>query len=278
MIKVSAIVLTFNEENYIRDCLESLRWCKEIWIVDSGSIDKTLDICREFTENIVYHPFKNYSTQRQWAVNLPIKTDWILFIDSDERVPPALAQEINHRLAEDQGRIAGYYISRKQYYWGKCLMHGEPWPNYRMLLFQKDRIRFSGREVHEHASVDGPTGFIKSPSIHIAFDNIAEIVEKLNKYATLDAIRMFRTGQELYAVESGSYSRLNTLLKRIFAWLPHKPFFIFVYYYFFRRGFLDGREGFAWTLMQGFYVWLSYFKLWELKQGITHLPDEEADD
>lgn len=276
--KLSVIVLTFNEEKYIKDCMESLKWCKDLLVVDSGSTDATPEICRRYTDKVVHHPFKNYSTQREWAVSQVTESDWILFVDSDERVTPELAQETQDRLNDPKEDVVGYYIPHKQYFWGKWLRHGECWPCYGMKLFRKDKVRWSGREVHENTSVDGPAGFMKNPLIHIAFENITEIVEKLNRYSTLDARRMYRTGQELYAVESRSYSRLNTFLKRIFAWLPCKSVSKFFFDYIIKRGFLDGKEGFAWAVMQGFYVWLCYFKLWELKRGLVNLPDESDDD
>lgn len=277
MVGVSAIVLTLNEEKHIRACLESLRWCDETWVVDSGSADRTVDICREFTENIVYHDFQSFSAQRQWALTLPIRNDWVLFVDSDERIPPALAEEIRDHLAEAGQSVVGYYIPHKQYFWGKCLTHGECWPCYGLKLFRKDKVRWSGREVHENTSVDGPAGFLQNPVLHIAFENISEIVDKLNRYSSLEAIRMYRTGQQLYSTRSPSYSYLNNLLKLLFGLLPCKPFLKFAHDYFVRRGFLDGREGFAWAVMQGFYVWLSYFKLWEMRRGIVRLENLNHD-
>ena len=275
MSKVSAIVLTFNEERHIRDCLASLTWCDEIWIADSNSTDRTLDICREFTPNIAQCPRMDFSRLRDWAlVNLPVRNAWILFLDSDERITPELAREIPERIGKEP--YAGYYIPGRQYFWGKWLRHGEASPYYQLKLFRRDLAHYDGRLVHERTVIDGEVGFLRSQMIHLSRETMEETISKLNKYTTAEAIRMYRTGEELYLTASGSHSRRNQVLKAVFKYLPGKPFMKFFYDYVIRQGFRDGYLGFVWAACQGLYVFLCYFKLWELKQGRVSEAEAEA--
>ena len=269
---VSVIVLTYNEEKRIRETLESLTWCDDVWIVDSYSTDRTLDICREYTDHIVQHPFENFAIQRNWALeNLPLASDWVLFVDAAETVSPELREEIVARVGKENG-IVGYYVPRKQILWGKWLRHGGLWPNYRLILFRRDRGRFLDREVHEWAVVDGPVGYMKHPVTNIFYESAEKMVRVLNYCTTAEALRMYRTGEELFTPAYRSYTWKNQVLKAIFGWLPFKPLFTFLLHYVVRLGFLDGRRGLVWAVTQAYYVFLAYFKLWELKQGFVQPP------
>lgn len=275
--KICAIVLTYNEEHHIVDCLESLTWCDEIWVVDSYSADRTVDVCRRFTGNIVSHEFENFSKQRQWALeNLPILSDWILFVDADERITPELAREIPVKTQNSD--FDGYYIPRKQYFWGTWLRFGECSPSYSLRLHRRGKGRYPLKEVHESLVVDGRIGFLKERMVHISRETMTELIDKLNKYSTRDAIRMYRTGQDLYTTEDQSYSSVNMALKYVFRLLPFKPLCKFFHDYVIRQGFRDGRLGFTWALAQGLYVFLCYFKLWEMRQGIVQSGQAEPDE
>lgn len=274
MATVAAIVLTFNEEQHIADCLASLDWCDEIWIVDSFSTDDTIRTCRRYTDRIAEHSFEGFSAQRQWALdNLPIESDWVLFIDADERVTSELAEEIARET--ERSDFDGYYIPRKQYFWGKWLRFGECSPSYSLRLHRRGTGHYPLKEVHEALKVDGPVGFMSGRLIHISRETMTEMIDKLNKYSTRDAIRMYRTGQELYTTDEESYSRINMALKGIFRKLPCKPLCKFLYDFVILQGFRDGRLGFTWAFAQGLYVFLCYFKLWEMKQGIAQPPVAE---
>ena len=269
-IPVSVIVLTLNEERHIRACLESLAWCNDIWVLDSFSNDATLKICEELTPNIQQRVFANYSDPRNWGLqHLPLKYEWGFFVDADERVTPELRDEILSLVADTNRTVNGYYIPRKQYYWGKWLRHGECWPGYVMRLFKRRKGRFTNREVHEAARIEGQVEFAKHHLIHISVESMTEFLEKFNHFTTLDAQRMFRTGQELYAPESHSYSAMRDLYKRILRYLPCKPLLKFMWDYVAKQGFRDGHIGFVWAFWQGVYVFVAYFKLWELRRGIV---------
>lgn len=269
---VSVIVLTYNEEKRIRETLESLTWCDDVWIVDSYSTDRTLAICREYTDHTVQHKFENFSLQRNWALkNLPLASDWVLFVDAAETVCPELREEILTRVGKEDG-IVGYYVPRKQILWGKWLRHGGLWPNYRLMLFRRDKGRCSDREVHELAVVDGPTGYMQNPITNIFYETAEKMVAVLNYCTTAEALRMYRTGEALFTAAYKSYTWKNQVLKAVFRYLPFKPLFTFLLLYIVRLGFLDGRRGLVWAVTQAYYVYLAYFKLWELKEGVVEPP------
>jgi glycosyltransferase involved in cell wall biosynthesis len=277
--KITALILTFNEEKHIEDCLRSVAWCDQIIIVDSGSSDKTEEICKRYTDLFIRNKFINFSLQRNFALSLDIiRNKWVLFLDADERITPELEKEIKERLSSDPNYISGYYIPRKQYFWGKWLRHGEAWPCYEVRLFVKDKGRYTHKDVHEDLKLEGKIAKMNSPLIHISRESMSEVLKGIDRYSTLEAIRMYKTGEELYVCSSKSPSKINHVMKRIFKYLPFKPFWKFTLDYFIWRGFLDGYEGFSWAVIQAFYVWISYFKLWELKRGIVKLPDEICDE
>ncbi len=268
---ISAIVLAYNEELHIRECLESLLWCDEIWVVDSFSTDETLAICREYTSNIVQHAFENFAAQRNWALDsLPLSGDWIFFVDSDQRVTPVLREEIRRRLEEEQGQYDGYFLPKLQYFWGKPLRFGGAYPAYEIALFRKGKGRcVESKIVHELLELEGRPGFLKNPIKAIARESIFEHIERGNWYSSLEALRMLRTGQELYTTESESYARIYQLLKAVFKHLPFKPVAYFLYVYLIRQGFRDGYRGLLFAVTEAFYVFTSYAKLWELKNGLV---------
>jgi glycosyltransferase involved in cell wall biosynthesis len=265
--KIAAIVLTLNEEKRVAECLDSLTWCDEVWVLDSCSTDRTLEICREHSVNIKEHKFEGFSAQRQWALdNLPLSSQWVFFVDADERVPPALANEI--RASVGKLSFDGYYISRLQYFWGKVSRYGDFGRDRVLRIYRHKKTHFPLKEVHESAIVDGPLGFLKEPMIHIAREDMADLISKLNHYSTLEALRMYRTHQELYSTDSPSYSKANMIKKSVFRYLPFKPLSRFFYDYVICQGFRDGRLGFILAIADALYVYMSYFKLWELRNGL----------
>jgi len=273
--RIAAIVLTYNEETHIRECLESLTWCDELWIVDSYSTDATLHICREYTDKIVQHEFKDFAAQRNWALdNLPISSEWVFFLDADERCPRELAEEIKERISHDEGKFAGYYVSGLQYFWGKACTFGDTWPNYKISVFQKDLGRWpEGKIVHESLQLSGRVGFLRHHRIVIAKESLWEYIDRINWYSNLEAVRMYMTGQELYTTKSPSYTWKNQIKKLIFKFVPlHlKPVAKFLYSFFIQQGFRDGRRGFIIAIVESFYVFASYTKLWELQNGLVDL-------
>jgi hypothetical protein len=230
-----------------------------------------LEIAKNYTENIVQHPFESFSKQRNWALDLPITAEWILMQDADERTPEELQAEILTRLESDGSKYSGYYVPKRQRYYGRYLRFGSTSPGYDTRLFRREMAGRCPEErlVHESLPVYGRMGFLKNPLDIIAYDSLREHLERINRYTSLEAQRMLQTRQELYTITTASYTWKNQVLKFIFKYLPFKPLMRFLFSYFILQGFRDGHEGYVHAVMEAFYVFASYAKLWELRNGIA---------
>ena len=151
---ISAIVVCFNEEKNIGECLESLRWCDEIVVVDAFSTDRTLEICRRYTDRVIQRAWAGYRDQKAFAHSQATK-DWVILVDSDERVTPELRSEIDDALARDGGRYAGYAVPRLVFFLKRWWRRGGWYPDYDVRLFRRDRATWGGFDPHEKIIVDG---------------------------------------------------------------------------------------------------------------------------
>ena len=174
-LPITAIVLTFNEEKNITECLQSIKdLCDEILIVDSGSTDKTIEIAKQFTDKIFSHPFENYSQQRNWALNnLPIKNDWILNLDADHRVMPELKEELrflfNQGISSD---INGFLISRRTMFMGSWIKYGGHYPTYHANMFRKGFGKCEEKLYDQHYIILGKQVKLKGDIIDIITDSL----------------------------------------------------------------------------------------------------------
>lgn len=184
---VTAVVLAHNEERHLPDCLASLVWADEILVLDSGSTDRTAELAAAAGVRVEMHPFENFSRQRAFALSR-VLTPWVLFVDADERVPAPLAAEIDSELVAP--RALGYWIPRHNYFWGHRLQGGGWWPDHQLRLLAVRHARYDPeRAVHEVAEVDGPTGYLRHPLVHLNYDNFAEFAHRQLAYARLEARR-----------------------------------------------------------------------------------------
>ncbi|MGQ9675002.1 MAG: glycosyltransferase [Chloroflexota bacterium] len=198
--RVSAAVIAKNEERRIEDCLRSLQWADEIVVVDSFSTDRTLEICRRYTDRVYQRRFENFSKQRNHALDL-VSCPWVLFVDADERVTPELAAEIRQALAGGPGtdpRHPGpvaYWVPRHNLIWGKWIRHAGWYPDYQLRLLRVDSARYDeSREVHEVAEVKGETAHLHEPLIHHNYDTISQFCAKQDVYSTFEARLLFNRG------------------------------------------------------------------------------------
>lgn len=244
-IPVSVVIITKNEERNILDALESVRDFKEIVIVDSFSHDRTVEICRQFTDKIYQIEWKGFSHQKQFGIDrttLP----WILVLDADERVTESLKREILEKIKDND--IEGYFIPRKNFFLGKWIKHSGWWPDYTLRLFKKDKGKMEEREVHEKVIVEGKKEYLKEPILHFTYQSIEDFVVKMQRYSTLSAIELRRKNPSKYGI----------LVKMIFS-----PLFTFFKMFILRLGFLDGLRGLILAVFYGFYSFLKYAKALE---------------
>ncbi len=260
-VPVSVVVLTRNEERNLRACLESVSgWAAGIYVVDSGSTDATLMVARQFDATIVTHPFDTHARQWSWALaELPLTTEWILALDADQRLTPELRESIAEALAAP--RANGYFVCRRQVFRGRWIRHGGYYPKYLLKLFRRGSMSIDHSDlVDHHFHVAGSVAKLRGDLVE---DNrneaqIAEWTAKHNRYAVLQA------RQELAAANGPAISVRAVLgspddrmrwLKHLWAGFPLyvRPVLYVFYRYVVRFGWLDGKEGFVFHVLQAFW-------------------------
>lgn len=241
-MSLSVIIITLNEAHAIRACLESVAWADEIIVVDSGSTDDTLAICREFTPHVYHHEWPGFGPQKNHALGHASR-EWVLSLDADERISPELRQEIQNAMVAP-GNYSAFRMPRLSSFCGRFMRHSGWWPDYVTRLFKRGSARFSDDLVHERLIVDGATGTLKSPLLHDTYRDLEEVLDKVNSYSTAGA-RMLDQKQRKSGLSTA-------ILHGLWA---------FVRTYFLRRGFLDGREGFMLAVSNAEGTYYRYIKL-----------------
>jgi len=247
MASVSAIVITYNEESNVTECLESLKWCDEILLVDSGSTDRTTQIAGEFTSNIITADKNStYGEKRNLGIT-KASGDWILWIDADERITPKLEEEIKNTVMSEDANDA-YMINRKSFFINKFIKHSGWYPDYTLRLFKKSTgIKFNLLQVHESARFEGRTGKLKNDIIHYTVRNFEHYINKLNVYTTLSAEELHVKGKKASVID-----------------IIFRPAFTFFKMYFLKLGILDGYMGLVLCTLSGVHVMVKYSKLYYL--------------
>jgi glycosyltransferase involved in cell wall biosynthesis len=239
-----------NEERHIADCIASASGAEEILVIDSGSTDRTQELAAAAGARVVVHPMTDFAEQRNYA-NSIAKSDWILHLDADERITPALMQEI--RAASASTRFDGYRVPTLNIIFGAPLRHGGWYPSWHVRLQRRGKATW-GHNVHEAAQVSGPLGDLKEPIVHHSHPDVAGFIEKLNRYTTMEAGRVTRSNFSL----------------AMRAALEPAPYFF--YKYVVQRGFLDGWRGLAIASLLSFYRCVGYLKAIELRHEETAAP------
>lgn len=281
-IPVSAIILTHNEESNVAQCLRSVAgWAGEVFVVDSGSTDRTLEIATGFGATIVRHPFETHARQWAWAVQtLPCSFEWILGLDADQRLTPELQDELRRLFTASPSPLAafdGFYIKRRQVFRGRWIRHGGYYPKYLLKLFRCQQVRMDLDDlVDHHFAVEGRTGRLQHDLIeeNMKENAITFWTEKHNRYATLLAREEFarrrnRRGRPPRLWSADPDERTHWM-KQMWWSLPLyvRPFLYFLYRYVFRLGFLDGKEGLVFHFLQGcWFRFLVDVKLDQMLQG-----------
>jgi glycosyltransferase involved in cell wall biosynthesis len=257
---VSVIVLTFNEEANLPACLDSLRGLPcEIFVVDSGSSDRTLEIAQRYSASIKHHAFDNYAGQRNWALdNLPIDTPWVLNLDADERLTPDLLHEIKTVLEEPSPAVSGFLLRRRTIFMGRWIRHGGHYPCYHLRLFRKGSGRCEQRRYDQHFVASGAVERLRHDYIDVVASSLVTFTIRHARWAAMEAGELVspeRSDKQVTAGVMGNPIERRRWWRKLYTRGPlfTRAIAYWVYRYFLRLGFLDGREGLVFHFLQGFW-------------------------
>jgi len=261
---VAAVVLTLNEERNLPGCLASLAgWVREIFVVDSGSTDGTLAIAREAGATVLQHPFEHYGAQRNWAIdNLPIAAPWTLHVDADERITPELCASITAALARGSASLAqidGFLVSRRTMFMGRWIRHGGHYPAWHLRLVRTGAARCEDRLYDQHFYVAGAVQKLQGDLIDTLTPDLATFTARHLRWAALEAAEQEAPADAVGRIR-GKLATDNAIERRRWLrdWYARLPLFVrptayFLYRYIVRLGFLDGRAGLVFHVLQGFW-------------------------
>jgi glycosyltransferase involved in cell wall biosynthesis len=242
---LSVVVVTLNEEERIRECLDSVAWADELIVVDAESHDKTAAIARELTDHVIVRPWPGFPAQKNFGL-AQATGDWVLSLDADETVSPELRTEITTILTAG-GTADGYRVPRHNIFWGRWVRHGGLYPDWQVRLFRRGHGRFADRAVHEAITVDGTVARLRGHLEHRSYRDVADFLARADRYTSLAAEE---------AIAAGRPSR--PLLD-----LVARPVGRFLGMYVARAGFLDGWRGFLLATLYAYYVLMRSAKIWE---------------
>lgn len=245
---ISIVIIAKNEEEKIKDCLESVKWADEVIVIDTGSIDETANIARNHATKIVYFTKGSYADWRNKGLK-EANSEWILYIDVDERVTPALRSELAHLVGEKNNVFAAYAIPRRNIILGKEFKHGGEWPDYQKRLFQRALLAHWTGDLHEEPEFEGELGYLENLLTHLKHDNLSDMVEKTNWWSEIEAKLIYKSGHP----KMTWWRFLRIMFTEGFIRIIRK------------RAFLDGTRGIVYAIYQMWSKFITYGKLWELQ-------------
>lgn len=256
MASISVVISAFNEEEKIRDCLESVKWADEIVLVNSSSTDNTVTIVKEYTKKIYTrsnNPMLNVNKNFGFAKTVG---DWILSLDADERVTPELRKEIESKIKKHTSGVVGFWIPRKNIIFGKWIQSQMWWPDYQLRLFKKGKGKFPQKHIHEKLIVDGESEELREPLLHENYATIAQFLYKMDKiYTENETENILKSNKRFHWVD-GIRMPANDFIKTFFA----------------QKGYRDGLHGLVLSILQAMYMEVVFAKVWE-KQGFKPVDD-----
>lgn len=286
---LSIIILTYNEEIHIKRCLESVSKISDnisIFIIDSNSTDNTLRIAKEYTDKIYQFDFTSFSEKLNWAINnLPIQTKWTMRIDADEILTNKFVQNINKSLKEMSSDVCGVYLRRQLWFMNRWIKYGGMYPTYSMRIWKTKQVLCENRLLDEHMILrQGNSATLNLDIIDNPLTSIGNWINKHNNYSALEMLSYFenKASSMIEPKLFGNQVERKRWLKNIlFYSLPSfvRPFIYFLYRYIIRFGFMDGKEGFIWHVLHGFwYRFLVDVKVYEIekKAKALNMPIEEV--
>ncbi|MDP3722430.1 MAG: glycosyltransferase family 2 protein [Candidatus Omnitrophota bacterium] len=244
-LPLSVVILTKNEADRIRACIDSVRWAEEILVVDDESMDDTVRIAESLGARVLRRKMDIEGRHRNWA-HAQAAHEWVLSLDADERVTPELAEEIRRLFSDGPPPFDTYAIPRRNYIGNRWIRHGGWYPSAQLKLLKKSVFRWEETTVHPRAVSNRPCGTLRHDLLHYSYQGLADFVEKLNRQTTLEARKWVRDGHRM------------TLGKALWRTVDR-----FVRGFVGKQGYRDGRWGLIVSVMAALYQWLSYAKYWE---------------
>ncbi len=287
-IPVSVLIPAKNEELNLPACLESVKQADEIFVVDSQSSDRSIELAEFHGAKVVQFHFKGgWPKKKNWSLeNLPFRNEWVLIVDCDERITPELWAEIAHAIEEN--KYDGYYLNRRVFFLGKWIRFGGKYPDWNLRLFKHERGRYENlhtedipntgdNEVHEHVVLPGKVGYLKNDMLHIDYRDVYHWLERHNRYSNWEARVYYNILNDrddrgtIGANLLGDSVQRKRFLKKIWVRLPFKPTLRFILSYLIRLGFLDGVAGYIYARLLSQYEYQIGIKLHELRNFGGHL-------
>ena len=280
MAEVSVLVLTKNEQQDLPGCLNSVSWCNDVVVYDSCSSDRTQDVAASASARIIERHFDNWASHQNWGLrNIAFRNSWVFYIDADERLTPESADELQAIASNPDPHVVAYRIRRRDYFQGRQLRYVQTSPWY-IRFFRPEFVHYE-RLVNPITMVDGPIGDLQHPLDHYPFSKgLSHWIARHNSYSSFEAQQILqnRASQEPFSLPAAfferDFNRRRFHQKELFYRLPARPLIKFLLLYILKRGFLDGRPGFTYALLQSIYEAMIVLKVQELEQPQSSLPPQ----
>lgn len=250
-LSISVVITAYNEAEKIEECLKSVYFADEVILINCSSTDNTVEIAKKYTKQIITRPNNLMLNSNKNFGFIKAKNDWILSLDADERITPELRDEIYSQFPSDRQEQSpnGYWIPRKNVIFGKWIQNSIWWPDYQLRLFRKGKGKFAEVDVHEMLTIDGETKKFKNPMLHFNYETISQYIYKMDKIYTENAV--------------------NNILEsdKKIEWFEaiRMPVSDFLKTFFMQKGYRDGLHGLVLSILQSFYSFIIFAKLWEKK-------------
>jgi glycosyltransferase involved in cell wall biosynthesis len=273
MTNISILILTKNEQQDLPGCLESVAWSDDIHLYDSMSTDNTVDIALQFGAKVTQRPFDNWATHQNWGLqNISFKYPWVFYIDADERMTPELVQAVKTAVVSSREEVA-FRLQRRDFFLGTWLKHVQT-SSFYMRLFRPEKMRYE-RLVNPISIADGPIGGLKGYLDHFPFSKgLGQWIERHNGYSRFEAQQIVANRAQggtfswIKAFTASDFHEKRYHQKELFYRLPLRPVIKFLLLYVGKRGFLDGRAGFTYAMLQSIYEYFIVLKVRELEDDI----------
>ncbi len=247
MKQLSVVIITYNEQQNIQACLDSVRWADEIVVVDCFSTDDTVKACLEYTQKVFQRPWPGYGMQKNFGIE-QATYEWILILDADERITEMLRDEIKEMMSQENMESVGYHIPRRNFWYGKWIRWAGMYPDYQLRLFKKSAGRYNDVAVHENLILNGPTAHLNNSMDHFTERLVSDHFKKFSRYTSYAAVEKAKARKNVFWTDL-IFNHIATFLKSFCV----------------RQGFREGVHGVIIGVFAAMYTFVKYAKLWEMK-------------